>query len=212
METFVDKNRVLAIMSFVKKYFIILVIMMIAGASASYYYGTFLKEKRIATFSKVLVERKAEDNVAQQFTAQQLDVNVIETYKDVINTPDVVNPALKKLKQQYNEQFSEYKFSDVVKSISVQHQGDSQVFKVQAIANSADKSAKLSNAISNEFQKQIPKIMKYSNVRVLSKAQSNNGTLMGMTLKTRIVLGAGIGLVVTMIIAFVKELVGWMKE
>lgn len=41
METFVDKNRVLAIMSFVKKYFIILVIMMIAGASASYYYGTF---------------------------------------------------------------------------------------------------------------------------------------------------------------------------
>lgn len=211
MEEFVDKNRILVLILFLKKYFVIMLLLMVAGAGASYYYGAFVKEKRIATFSKVLVERKTEDNVAQQYTAQQLDVNAIETFKDVINTPMVIKPALDKLKKTDDAQFSEYKISDVAKNISVQHQGDSQVFKIQAIANSADKSAKLSNAIAAEFQKQIPDIMKYSSVRVLSKAKPE-GTLVGMTLKTRIVVGIGIGMVLALIIAFAREMVLWMRD
>lgn len=114
----------------------------------------------------ILVNQKT-DNKQAQFTAQQADLQAINTYKDVLKKPVILQSVLKEVSQKdnYNQSMDE-----LVDSINVSNETNSQVISISVIDKNAYVAADIANTIGKVFTKKIKKLMKVDNVNIITKA------------------------------------------
>lgn len=149
----------------------------------------------------ILVNQKA-NNEQVQYAAQQADLQVINTYKDVLTKPIILTPVLKEVKRIDNYQGNLGTLSNAIK---VSNQTNSQVITVTVTDKNAYVAADVANTIGKVFTKKVKKMMQVDNVTIVSKAKVNTKPV-SPNKKLWILAGLVIGLFVGVTIAFIKEI------
>ena len=187
-------NMVLTIIK--KNLFSILFWIVLGGIVSSVLTFSFITPKYSSNID-ILVNQKA-NNEQVQYAAQQADLQVINTYKDVLTKPIILTPVLKEVKRIDNYQGNLGALSNAIK---VSNQTNSQVITVTV----TDVAADIANIIGKVFTKKVKKMMQVDNVTIVSSAKVNTKPV-SPNKKLYIFVGLVIGLLIGVTIAFIKEL------
>lgn len=160
---------ILQIFNVMKKYWFTLFICGVVGMLLSLVVAFFFITPKYSASVDLLVNQKA-DTTQAQFTAQQADLQAINTYKDVLQKSVILEPVLKKVREQNNYKGSIETLKD---SISISNETDSQVVSVTVTDTNAYVATDIANTIGNVFTQKIKKIMQVNNVTVVNKATVN---------------------------------------
>lgn len=148
----------------------------------------------------ILVNQK-ENNAQVQYAAQQADLQVINTYKDVLTKPIILTPVLKEVKRTDNYQGN---LSTLENSVKVSNQTNSQVITVSVTDKNAYVAADVANTIGKVFAKKVKKMMQVDNVTIVSNAKVSTRPV-SPNKKLFALAGAVLGLFIGVAIAFIKE-------
>lgn len=132
---------------------------------------------------------------------QQADLQVINTYKDILTKPVVLTPVLQEIKKNDNYQGN---LSTLSKSIKISNQANSQVITVNVTDDNAYVAADIANAVGKVFSKKIKKMMQVNNVTIVSNAKVNT-TPVSPNKGENVFLGAILGAFVGFMIIYFKE-------
>lgn len=148
----------------------------------------------------ILVNQK-ENNAQVQYAAQQADLQVINTYKDVLTKPIILTSVLKEVKRTDNYQGN---LSTLENSVKVSNQTNSQVITVSVTDKNAYVAADVANTIGKVFAKKVKKMMQVDNVTIVSNAKVSTKPV-SPNKKLFALVGAVTGLFVGIIVLFIKE-------
>ena len=185
----------------VRKSIVSIIIWGIAGLLVSLFATFVLMTPKYSSTIDILVNQKA-DNTQMQYTAQQADLQAINTYKDVLQKSVILAPVVKEVKERDNYQGS---VSTLQKSMSITNQTSSQVLSVTVTDTNAYTAADLANTIGKVFAKKIKTMMKIDNVTVVTKATANTNPVSPNKMKNA-AIGLLLGLLIGVAIAVIKEL------
>lgn len=148
--------------------------------------------------TQVLVNQKESDT--QQFNPQQVqnDIQLVNTYNEIIKSPRILDATAKKLGKKYNA-------NDIEKMLTVSNQAETQLLNIKIQSDDKKEAEKIANTIAKVFSNEVPDIMSVDNVSILSKA---NGTAILVAPKPLVNLftGLALGLLVALIVVVLKEL------
>ena len=182
-ENFVSVGRAWEILK--KNWMVISIGATIGGLIALIVSFVFMVPKYSAS-SDILVNQKV-DNTSVQYAVQQADLQAINTYKDILKKPIILDTVLKELKQKNN------------------NSTNSQIVTVTATDTNAYTAADMANMIADVFKRKIKTIMKVNNVTVVSKATVDT-TPVSPNEKLNILLGLVVGALLGTLVGVIKEL------
>jgi capsular polysaccharide biosynthesis protein len=186
-----------------RKHIIMIIIFAFAGLLVSAGVTYFVMTPKYDSSALILVNQKDNTNVAAQYNAVQTDLQMINTYKDIITEPVILDQAAKDLHKsgRFNGNAG-----DLKAALTISNNQNSQVVNVTAEATSPYVARDIANAVTKVFQKKITKIMANAkNVSIISPAKlQTNAVSPRKTINLAIGLLAG--LVLGILIAFIREL------
>lgn len=163
----------------------------------------FLITPQYSASTELLVNRKQSGDANVQWNQVQTDVQMINTYKDLITKPVIMDSVAKKINNGSNQKLSD---TDIAEMISVSNNQNSQVFSVTAKADNAYTAADIANTTAQTFQNKAPKIMSGTdNVSIISEAKPDL-TPVSPKKNLNILIGLIFGFVLGIGIAFLREL------
>lgn len=145
----------------------LIVISTIVGTVLAAIITFFIMTPKYSASVDILVNRKQDNAVTNQLSDQQADVQMINTYKDIITKAVTLDPVRKEVKEQLGYDVSTDQLREM---ISVTNQQNSQVFSVSVKDTDAARSATIANIIAKTFKKKVAKILEVNNVSIIAKA------------------------------------------
>lgn len=194
MEETIDLSKLFGILKKNIKYIIILpIVFLILSMLITFVFITPI----YSTSTQVLVNQKETDS---QLMAQQVqsDLQLVNTYSEIIKSPRILDKASKNLKGKYTR-------NELSEMLTVNNQAESKILNITVENESRENAGKVANEIANVFSKDVKDIMNVDNVTILSKAD-NNGSKVSPKPLINAVVGVFLGLIVALIIIFLKEL------
>ncbi|MFC5652899.1 YveK family protein [Paenibacillus solisilvae] len=134
----------------------------IITAAKSYYFTTAIYQAN----AKLIVNQASlnDPNALPSVGSLQTDMMLINTYKEIIKSPAIMN---KVVEQNPQLQISPMGLSA---STTVVSANESQIVNLMVSSTSYEKAAEAVNAIAKVFKSEIPTIMNVNNVTILSEA------------------------------------------
>lgn len=187
-----------------RKHWSAIVISLIAGILVSLGVTYLVMTPKYESSSLILVNQKQVGTDANmEFNQVQTDLQLINTYKDIITKPVILDQVKKNLNQDGIQTGSVEKLRS---QIQLTNNQNSQVINVTATSNNPYTSKAIANEVSAVFSKKITKIMENAkNVSIISHA-SLDKTPVSPRPKLNLLIGIFLGLILGIIIAFVREL------
>ena len=194
MEETIDLSKLFAILKKNIKYLIILPIAFLVLSIVITF--IFMTPKYSAS-TQVLVNQKEMDS---QMMAQEVQSNLqlVNTYTEIIKSPRILDKVSKNLKGQYSSE-------EISGMLTVSNQAESQILNIAVENKNRETASKVANEIATVFSKDVSKIMNVDNVSILSKAD-NNGNKVSPKPLINAVVGIFLGIIVALIIIFLKEI------
>ncbi|AKP68435.1 chain-length determining protein [Companilactobacillus ginsenosidimutans] len=175
------------------------IIVGLMSAFATFYFMTPM----YSATTEILVNRKLSAQMqGAQFQQVQADVQMISTYKDIINSPTVLKDVNREIRNYPGYPGSMIKLK---KSISISTLKNSQVFSIKAVSTDPRTASETANLTADIFKHKIGKIMSINNVSIVSRAESNPKPVSPRK-AINITLGLILGAMLGVAIAFIKEL------
>lgn len=109
--------------------------------------------------TQILINNK-EVNNQMEFQATQTDLQLINTYREIIKSPVILDKVADNLEIN----------SELKSMIEVSNSDQSKVITINAIASNYQDAARIVNETAKVFSKEVTKIMNTDNVTVLNKA------------------------------------------
>ncbi|MED3920230.1 Wzz/FepE/Etk N-terminal domain-containing protein [Priestia aryabhattai] len=138
---------------------LITIIAAIVSAIISFFVLTPVYESK----TQILVNQAKNDQQLYNTQTIQTNVQLINTYNDIITSPAILDKVIKELKLDASA-------ASLSGQIQVTSAQDSQVAQIVVQDTSAKRAADIANTTASVFQKQVPELMNVDNVKVLSKA------------------------------------------
>lgn len=160
--------------------------------------------------TEILVNQKHGNSNGQAYNNQQADVQIINTYKDIITNKVILTRAShelansNKVAREYGRNYN-ITVGQLKKDIKISNEQNSQVFSVAVTTDDGNKSAAAANTISTVFKKRIKKIMSVNNVTIVSKANEPESQSFP-NIKLFTLAGAVLGFLISFIYLVIKEL------
>jgi capsular polysaccharide biosynthesis protein len=159
--------------------------------------------------TEILVNQKHGNSDGQAYNTQQADVQIINTYKDIITNKVILNQTSDELNnssvaREYGRNYN-VPVSQLKQDIKISNQQNSQVFSVAVTTNDANKSAAAANTIASVFKTRIKKIMRVNNVTIVSRATVPSAPSFP-NVKIFTLAGAILGLLISFVYLLIKEL------
>lgn len=194
MEEIIDLSKLFKILKKNMKYLIILpIVFLVLSMVITFIFMT----PKYSSSTQVLVNQKETDN---QMMAQQVQSNLqlVNTYSEIIKSPRILDKVSKNLKGKYSSE-------EISGMLTVSNQAESQILNIAVENESREAASKVANEIANVFSKDVSKIMNVDNVSILSKADTKGNQISPKPL-VNLVVGSFLGLIVALIIIFLKEM------
>ncbi|PGA14231.1 capsular biosynthesis protein [Priestia aryabhattai] len=141
----------------------LIVLITIIAATVSAVISFFVLTPVYESKTQILVNQAKNDQQLYNNQTVQTNVQLINTYNDIITSPAILDKVVKELKLDKSA-------ADLSDQIQVTSAQDSQVAQIVVQDTSAKRAADIANTTASVFQKQVPKLMNVDNVKVLSKA------------------------------------------
>lgn len=180
----------------------LIVISTIVGTVLAAIITFFIMTPKYSASVDILVNRKQDNAVTNQLSDQQADVNMINTYKDIITKAVTLDPVRKEVNEKLGYSVTADELRDM---ISVTNEQNSQVFSVSVKDTDAARSATVANIIAETFKKQVKKILDVNNVSIIAKATKPK-TAVSPRKKLNIAIGLVVGLFFGVGLALLSEL------
>lgn len=197
-ETVIDLRRLFVLL---KKNYLGIISWGIVGAIVAFIVSFIFMTPQYSASIDLLVNQKA-SNESLQYNVQQADLQAINTYKDVIQKPVILEPVVKELRQKDNYSGS---VKSLEKLVSITNETNSQVLTVTVTDTNAYTAADLANSIGKVFSQKIKKMMKVDNVSIVTKATANT-TPVSPNKKLNLLIGVVVGLLIGVAIVVIKDL------
>ena len=163
----------------------------------------FLITPQYSASTELLVNRKQSGDANVQWNQVQTDVQMINTYKDLITKPVIMDSVAQKINKGSNQKLDD---TTIASMIGVSNNQNSQVFSITAKADNAYTAADIANTTAQTFQKKAPKIMSGTdNVSIISEAKPDLKPVSPKK-KLNVVIGLVLGILLGVGIAFLREL------
>lgn len=163
----------------------------------------FLITPQYSASTDLLVNRKQSGDANVQWNQVQTDVQMINTYKDLITKPVIMDSVAKKINKGSNQKLDD---TTIASMIGVSNNQNSQVFSITAKADNAYTAADIANTTAQTFQKKAPKIMSGTdNVSIISEAKPDL-TPVSPKKKLNVLIGLVLGVLLGVGVAFLREL------
>ncbi|QTQ08953.1 capsule biosynthesis protein CapA [Macrococcoides canis] len=159
MEEVIDISKVLNLL---KRNWKFIVGLSLLGALIAAAVSFFLIKPTYSASTQILVNSNG-DNSQLELQANQTDLQLINTYNEIIKSPVILDKVAKNLNTTKN----------LASNISVSNSTQSKVITINATAKNYKDAAKIVNETARVFSKEVGKIMKTDNVTVLTKADEN---------------------------------------
>ncbi|ANK62434.1 YveK family protein [Loigolactobacillus backii] len=159
----------------------------------------FLTPKYSAS-TQILVNRK-QTSEALQAQQVQTDVQMINTYKDIIVSPSILGDVSSQLHKTSNFKGD---VNLLTNEISISSQQNSQVFAIAVKDSDPYMATNIANTTASVFKQKISKMMNVDNVSIISKARPDT-TAVSPKLKLNLLIGVVLGLLLGIGIAFLRE-------
>lgn len=194
------KNTIslLEFLAVIKKNWYVLLIGGAAFAAAAFLASTYLMTPQYSASINLLVSQGVSNPQAMELGEIETNLRMIQTYRDVIQDPIVLDDAAEKL----DNKFTAEELSD---KIEVDIEENSQVFSLTAFADRPDKAELIANEIAASFQKNITEVISIENVAILSPAKSSSSSIYP-NVPFHTMLGGLIGMIVGTIYALIVTL------
>lgn len=203
----IDLSRVMAIL---RKHFKMLIVWTLLVGVLGFVVAKFVVVPKYTATTEILVNQKhTSDANGAAYNNQQADIQMINTYKDLITNQVVLSKVSRQLDsakavREYGRSYN-MPVDKLKNTISIKTQQNSQVFSVAVKTDDPDLSAATANTIAQVFKKQIKKIMSVNNVTIVSRAASpKNPSFPNVKLFT--LAGAILGFLFSAVYLIVKEL------
>lgn len=150
----------------------------------------------------ILVNRKQENDINNQLSDQQADVQMINTYKDIITKSVTLTPVRKEIQKQLGYDIS---VAELQGMISVTNQTNSQVFSVSVTDTDPARSATIANIIAKSFQEKVKQVLSVNNVTIIAEATKPHSAVSPRR-NLNLAIGLVLGVLVGIGLAFLREL------
>jgi len=153
--------------------------------------------------TKLIVNQSNESTVGMQqldLNAVNLNLRLIDTYKEIIKTPAIMDAVM--------EEHPEFGLTagELSQKVQVSSVNNTQVMTLVVEDGSYVRAAEIVNAISQVFQREIPKIMNVDNVSILNDASLEaNPSPVKPNVKLNIAIAFVVSLMVMVGLAFLLE-------
>lgn len=223
MDNTIDLTRIWAI---IRRHMKLMIVLGIFFGAVSFGVSKFMIQPKYSSSASLLVNRKQDSqNGGMQYADQQADVQLINTYKDIITRPIILNEVVDSLTKtqqiqtkkgsddtpdEYKEVPGKYTSSEVNAGtlgsmITVSNQQNSQIFSLKVTSDNAQMSKDIANAVAKTFKNKVASIMSISNVSIVSKASVEN-TPVSPNIKLITLAGLLLGILAGFIWGVIKEL------
>src|SRR6478752_10214534 len=172
----------------------LIVLITIIAATVSGVISFFVLTPVYESKTQILVNQAKNDQQLYNNQTVQTNVQLINTYNDIIKSPAILDKVIKELKLDGSAQSLSGK-------IQVTNAENSQVAQIVVQDTSAKRATQIANTTASVFKKEVPKIMNVDNVSVLSKATLGESAspvkpqpLMNIAIAVVVGLMVGIGL------------------
>ncbi|BBE25693.1 exopolysaccharide biosynthesis protein [Latilactobacillus curvatus] len=163
----------------------------------------FLITPQYSASTELLVNRKQSGDANVQWNQVQTDVQMINTYKDLITKPVIMDSVAKKINKGSNQKLDD---TTIAGMIGVSNNQNSQVFSITAKADNAYTAADIANTTAQTFQNKAPKIMSGTdNVSIISEAKPDLKPVSPKK-KLNVLIGLVLGVLLGVGVAFLREL------
>lgn len=194
MEETIDLRKVLNILKKNWKWILFIPISLFILSMAITF---FILTPKYSASTQVLVNQKESDSklFAQQV---QSDLQLINTYSEIIKSPRILDKVSHNLKDRYSSE-------EISAMLTVSNQADSQILNIAIKNEDSEEASIIANEVANVFKKDIKKIMSVDNVSILSNAGGTGVTVFPKPF-TNGVIATFLGVISALVIAFLKEL------
>lgn len=194
MEETIDLRKVLNILKKNWKWILFIPISLFILSMAITF---FILTPKYSASTQVLVNQKESDSklFAQQV---QSDLQLINTYSEIIKSPRILDKVSHNLKDRYSSE-------EISAMLTVSNQADSQILNIAIKNDDSEEASIIANEVANVFKKDIKKIMSVDNVSILSNA-GGTGVKVFPKPFTNGVIATFLGVISALVIAFLKEL------
>lgn len=203
--------------SILRKKWIWVLLASVIGLTVSYAVTEFVLTPRYASVTRMVVTRQYVDNQTVELNDIETNISLINTYRDIINDPIVLDEVRENLSFSISE-------DDLSESISLQIQNDSQVFGIRVTGDTPEQAAEMTNLIALTFQENVGSILNVDNVSILSPARPNP-IAVSPRLLINVVIGTFLGLLSGMLLCLalfvldkkiyeeetIPEMTGWIN-
>ena len=203
----IDLSRLMAILW---KHFKMLIVWTLLTGVLGFVVAQFVVVPKYTATTEILVNQKhSNDNNGQAYNNQQADIQMINTYKDIITNQVILNKVSNELSsaktaRKYGRSYN-MPASKLKNAIKISNQQNSQVFSIAVETDDPNLSAATANTIARVFKNQIKKIMSVNNVTIVSRAAAPDSSSFP-NVKLFTLAGAVLGLVLSAIYLVIKEL------
>lgn len=203
----IDLSRLMAIF---RNHFKFLIVWTLLIGVLGFVVAEFVVVPKYTATTEILVNQKhSSDSNGQAYNNQQADIQMINTYKDIITNQVILNKVSHELNsaktaREYGRSYS-VSAAKLKNDIKISTQQNSQVFSVAVKTDDPNQSAATANTIARVFKKQIKKIMSVNNVTIVSRATVPDAPSFP-NVKLFALAGAVLGLLGSAIYLIVKEL------
>ncbi|ALV21548.1 YveK family protein [Carnobacterium antarcticum] len=157
----------------------------------------FIATPKYNSTTQILVNRTTESAEGMQLNDINTNVQMINTYKDIIKGPVILNEVSGKLKGNLTT-------AQLSEKIEIATQDNSQVFSLTVTDEDPFLAAEIANEVATTFQNEIGNIMNVDNVTIISEAIPNNNQISPNN-PLNLVIGLLVGLMLGVGAAFLLE-------
>ncbi|KRK45520.1 Wzz/FepE/Etk N-terminal domain-containing protein [Dellaglioa algida] len=170
----------------------------ITGVVVAFLATTFFMTPKYDATVQILVNRTEQaNNDGAAYNTQQADVQMINTYKDIIQNKIVLDPVRKEIAKKDNFVGSS---DDLKGQISISSEENSQVFSVTVKDTNAYRAADIANSVADTFKSKIKKMMKVNNVTIVADAIAKPNAV-SPNKKMNVIIGLMLGAILGVAIA-----------
>ncbi|WP_321385740.1 Wzz/FepE/Etk N-terminal domain-containing protein [uncultured Enterococcus sp.] len=188
------------IVRILKKRFALLIFCMILGVSAAGVMTFFVITPKYSSQSQLIVK------LPQSETANVNDINanlqMINTYKDLITSDTVLSVVQQRMKDEYNQNIE---IEELKNSLTVDQSQNSQMFSISSTTTDPILSERIANKTTAVFQETAQQTLSVDKITVISNASANM-VAVSPNNKLNLIIGFASGLMLGVLLAFVLEL------
>lgn len=188
------------ILKIIKKRLLLIISLTIVTVCIAVVLNFYVYKPAYYAETQILVNQNGNSEQIYSSAQIQTDLQLINTYNDIIGSPYILSKVIEELNL-------DKKPEQLTNQTTLYSKNDSKVLYIGVTDANPEKAAIIANKIADVFKKEIPLLMNVDNINILSVATlSDNPTPISPNKERNLAVGAVIGILLGLVIAFLLEL------